>query len=336
VSANLAVVAVGTETSGSIVCPAGVNGIVGIKPTLGLVSRSGLIPIAHSQDTAGPMARTVADAAILLTAIAGPDPDDPITADAPAAADYAAGLDGASLAGKRIGVWRSYSGAGEHLAVAGILDAGVEVMRQRGARIVDPVGIDAGRVREATLASFVVMRYEFKADLARYLERSAAPIRTLAEVIAFNAANVDRVMPYFGQDLMVAAEASGPLTEPEYLDALEASKRISRQLLRTAIDEHALDAIVAPTNQPAWVIDLENGDDIGIGSASLAAMSGFPSVTVPAGFVDGLPIGLSFIGDEWEDAALIGIAHAFEQATKLRRPPMPESVTEPRPGAASD
>ncbi|HUF73280.1 MAG TPA: amidase [Gammaproteobacteria bacterium] len=335
VSANLAVVAVGTETSGSIVCPAGVNGIVGIKPTLGLVSRSGIIPIAHSQDTAGPMARTVEDAAILLTAMAGPDPDDPITADAPPVADYAADLGRATLAGKRIGVWRTYLGSEEEVEVRAILDSGIEAMRQRGALIVDPAGIDAARLREATLASYVVMNYEFKADLELYLDRSEAPIETLADVIAFNTANADRVMPYFGQDLMEAAQARGPLSDPEYLDALELSKRVSRVLLRTAIDEHGLDAIVAPTNGPAWITDLENGDDFNLSSASLAATAGFPSITVPGGFVDGLPIGLSFIGDEWEDKALIEIAHAFEQATLARRPPTPEAVAQPTE-AASD
>jgi len=335
VSANFTVVAVGTETSGSIVCPASVNGIVGIKPTLGLVSRSGIIPIARSQDTAGPMARTVKDAAILLTAMAGPDPDDPITVGAPPAADYAADLGRATLAGKRIGVWRTYLGAEEEIEVRALLDASIEVMRQRGALIVDPAGIDAARLLEATLASYVVMAYEFKTDIELYLDRSEAPIETLADVIAFNTANADRVMPYFGQDLMEAAQARGPLTDPEYLYALELSKRVSRELLRTAIDEHGLDAIVAPTNGPAWITDLENGDDFNLSSASLAATAGFPSITVPGGFVDGLPIGLSFIGDEWEDKALIEIAHAFEQATLARRPPAPEAVAQSTE-AASD
>jgi amidase len=322
VAANFTVVAIGTETDGSIVCPAGMNGIVGIKPTLGRVSRSGIIPIAHSQDTAGPMARTVEDAAIVLMAIAGPDPEDPITADAPPIGDLTAGLGGATLAGKRIGVWRTYSGADDE-AVRDVLESSVDAMRRGGAVIVDPAGIDRAGVTAAQRASLTVMEYEFKTDLNRYLERSGAPVRSLADVIAFNTRNAARVMPYFGQELMEASEARGPLTEPEYLEALESSKRITRETLRAAFDGLGLDALVAPTNGPAPAIDLASGDGggIAIGSSSLAAISGFPSITVPAGFVEGLPVGISFIGDEWSEKDLIEIAYAFERSTHARTPP---------------
>jgi amidase len=321
VSANLTVIAIGTETSGSIVCPAGTNGIVGIKPTLGRVSRRGIVPIAHSQDTAGPMARTVRDAAILLTAMAGTDAGDPITVEAPAPGDYTADLDAATLAGKRIGVWRTYTGARDPDGARAILDESVELMRARGAEIVDPVGIDPARLAAASGASLIVLEYEFKNDLGRYLERSGAEVRSLADVIAFNEAHAERVMPFFGQELMEQAEATGTLSDDEYLEALATSKGIARELMRTALDTEALDALVAPTNGAAWVTDLARGDSFHIGSASLAAISGFPSISVPAGFIEGLPVGISFIGEEWGEKELIAIAYAFEQASQARTPP---------------
>ncbi len=319
VAANLATVAVGTETDGSIVCPSGANGIVGIKPTLGLVSRSGIIPIAHSQDTAGPMARTVTDAALLLSAMTGRDRDDAATLNAPAAAiDYAAGLHRGALNGKRIGVIRSHSGADENPRVTAILEAGLETMRAQGAEIVDDISIDMSGVGGA---EYEVLLYEFKADLEQYLAESGAPVRTLAEIIAWNEAHADAVMPWFGQDVFIEAEQKGGLDEPAYLDALAASGEVLRERLDATFGEHQLDALIGITNAPAWLTDPVNGDHFLISSSSYAAVSGYPAVTVPAGFVAGLPVGLSFIGRAYDDERLIGIAYAFEQATSARRPP---------------
>jgi amidase len=318
VAANLTVVAIGTETDGSIVCPSGINGIVGIKPTLGLVSRTGIIPIAHSQDTAGPMARSVRDAAILLTAMTGVDADDPATADAESHHDYAANLAADGLEGKRIGVIRSYYGAGSNPQVEAILAASVETMRDLGAEVVDAIEIDIEGLYEA---EDEVLLYEFKAGLDAYLKASGAPIQSLADAIAWNDAHADEVMPIFGQEIFLEAAEKGPLNEAAYLEALESSKRIARNGLDSVIGEHELDALVAPTNGPAWMIDHVNGDSYHIGSSSLAAVSGHPSISVPAGFVSGLPIGLSFIGKPWNEKQLIEIAFAFEQATEARRSP---------------
>lgn len=321
VAAGLATVAVGTETDGSIICPSGINGIVGIKPTLGLISRSGIIPIAHSQDTAGPMAKNVRDAAMLLTAMSGVDADDPAAAAAPAAEiDYAAGLAADALAGKRIGVIRSYHGAGSNPDVEAIMTSSIETIRRSNAIIIDDIEIDMDGV---SAAEFEVLLYEFKAGLAAYFERTAAPVSTLSEVIAFNDANSDAVMPYFGQDILLLADSKGGLDEPEYLEALETSKRITQTGLSSVMDEHRLDALVAISNGPAWMTDLVNGDSFHIGSSSYAAISGFPNITVPAGFVSGLPIGLSFIGRPFSERELIAIAYAFEQATQARRAPQP-------------
>ena len=320
VAANLTTVAVGTETDGSVVCPASVNGIVGIKPTLGLVSRSGIIPIAHSQDTAGPMGRTVKDAAILLDAMVGRDENDPLVNDYPDnVPNFAAGLTADALQGQKIGVIRNYPGVGNDARVDAILDESVEQIRALGAEIVDSIEIDTDGMRPA---EFEVMLYEYKTDLNAYLENSGAPINSLAGVIEFNRANADRAMPIFQQELMEMAEEKGPLTDSEYLEALETSKRISRQGIDMAMEEHGLDALIAPTDGPSWLIDHINGDLFpGIGSSSYAAISGYASVTVPAGFVSGLPIGLSFIGGAFSDADLIKFAYAFEQGTKVRRPP---------------
>ncbi len=318
VAANLTVVAVGTETDGSVVCPSGINGIVGIKPTLGLVSRSGIIPIAHSQDTAGPMARSVRDAAILLTVMTGVDADDPATSDAEIHHDYSANLTDDGLRGKRIGVLRSFYGAGSNPNVDAIYEASIAALKEQGAEIVDGIEIDTHGMSEAESE---VLRYEFKADLKRYFVGSSAPMESLADVIAFNAANADTVMPVFGQERFLAAEEKGPLTEQAYLDALADSKRIARDGIDGAFDEHGLDAIIAITNGPAWMIDHANGDAFHIGSSSLAAVSGYPNITVPAGFASDLPIGLSFMGKPWTEKQLIEIAYAFEQATGARRPP---------------
>ena len=318
VAANLTVVAIGTETDGSVICPAGINGIVGIKPTLGLVSRSGIIPIAHSQDTAGPMARSVRDAAILLSAMTGTDPDDAATANAQVHRDYAAHLTADGLHGKRIGVIRSYYGAGSNPHVDAILESSIATMQELGAIIVDDLQFDA---KEMYDAEYEVLLYEFRADLNAYLEKSAAPIQSLADLIEFNTANSDTVMPDFGQDIFIDAETKGPLTDAAYIEALETSKRIAQSGINDLIDEHQLDALIAPSNGPAWMIDPVNGDSFGIGSSSLAAVSGYPSITVPAGYVAGLPIGLSFIGKAWNEKQLIEIAYAFEETTKARHAP---------------
>ena len=318
VAANLSVVAVGTETDGSVVCPSGINGIVGIKPTLGLVSRSGIIPIAHSQDTAGPMARSVRDAAILLTAMTGVDSADPATADAEIHHDYAANLTADGLNGKRIGVIRSYYGAGSNPHVEELFEAAIAAMREQGAEIVDDIEVETEGMYSAERD---VLLYEFKADLRTYLESTGAPLQSLAEAIEFNEAHAADVMPIFGQERFLAAEAKGPLTDEAYLEALETSKRVSREGLDGVLAEHDLDALIAPTNGPAWKIDHVNGDSFHIGSSSLAAVSGYPNITVPAGFVAGLPIGISFIGEPWNEKQLIEIAYAFEQATGARRAP---------------
>ena len=319
VAANLTVLAVGTETDGSIVCPSGINGIVGIKPTLGLVSRDGIIPIAASQDTAGPMARTVRDAAILLTAMAARDPGDPAAAGRDRTVpDYAVDLDVELLRGRRIGVLRSYYGAGEDERIETILSDAIAHLRAGGAEIVDPIEIDTEGLGDA---EYEVLLYEFKDGLDAYLEKSGAPYGSLQAIIDFNAANAEAVMPFFGQDILEQAQGKGPLTDPAYREALAKSRQIARGGLGEALGTHRLDAIVAPTNGPAWMTDHVLSDHFSIGSSSLAAVSGYANVTVPAGFVSGLPIGISFIGGPFSERRLIEIAYAFEQASHARRPP---------------
>jgi amidase len=321
VAANFAVVGVGTETDGSIVCPSGANGLVGIKPTVGLVSRSGIIPISHTQDTAGPMARTVADAAILLGALAGVDPRDSATlaSRGKALEDYTRALDAGALRGARIGVARRYfTGYSTH--TDRIFDAAVEAMRRAGAVIVDSVVIP--HAREYGQAEGTVLDYDFKHDLNAYLAaHPAAKVRTLADVIEFNRTHADREMPWFGQETFLEAQESGPLTDTAYVHAVERARRLSRLGIDSTMTAHRLDAIVAPTGGPAWPIDLVNGDAFGGGSSSMAAVSGYPSITVPAGFAHGLPVGISFFARAWEEPKLIGLAYAFEQATRVRRPP---------------
>ncbi|MDH3532377.1 MAG: amidase [Gammaproteobacteria bacterium] len=319
VAANLTTVAVGTETDGSVICPSGINGIVGIKPTLGLISRSGIIPIAHSQDTAGPMARSVRDAAILLAAMTGTDANDPASAELESpTVSYTANLAADGLAGKRIGVIRSYHGAGSHPGVEAILTSSIAALENGGAIIVDEIEIETSGMSDA---EYEVLLYEFKADLNAYLEKSRAPIASLADIIEYNEANAATVMPIFGQEIMLLAEQKGPLTEEPYLAALADSKRIAQRGLDEALNAHELDALLAPTNGPAWLTDHINGDSFHIGSSSYAAVSGYPNITVPAGFVAGLPVGLSFMGAPNSDKTLIEIAYAFEQATAARRPP---------------
>jgi amidase len=318
VSANLTAVAVGTETDGSVVCPSGVNGIVGIKPTIGLVSRSGIIPIAHSQDTAGPMARSVRDAAILLAAMTGADPEDPDSVAAePAKPDYTATLTADALQGKRIGVIRNYYGS-DKPKVKKVFDTAIEALRAAGAEIVDGIEFE---FEDAWTAESEVLAYEFKTDLKKYFERSVAPYSTLAEIIEFNENNADAVMPHFGQERMLNAEEKGPLTDEAYLEALATAKKVSQESIDGALAEHKLDALIAPTNGPSWMTDHANGDSFHVSSSSYAAISGYPSITVPAGAIAGLPIGMSFIGTAFKEQELIEMAYAFEQATHARLPP---------------
>ncbi|MEE4218908.1 MAG: amidase [Xanthomonadales bacterium] len=320
VAASLTSVAVGTETNGSIVFPSSVNGVVGIKPTLGLVSRSGIIPIAHSQDTAGPIGRTVTDAAILLDAMIGADPADPLFETYPdTAPNFSKNLSRQDLRGVRIGVYRGHYGAGKDARVEKIVEDSIATLRSLGAEIVDPVEIDTEGMGRA---SGVVLAYEFKAGLNSYLENSGTAIDSLAGIIEFNQANAETVMPFFGQERMLAAQAKGPLTDPEYVEALAASKQIARNGIDGALQSHQLDALIAPTRAAAWLTDHINGDQgMGVSSSSLAAVSGYASITVPAGDISGLPVGISFIGAEFSDARLIQLAYAFEQAGHVRFPP---------------
>jgi amidase len=321
-AANLVAVAIGTETDGSIVCPSSVNGIVGIKPTLGLVSRTRIIPIAHSQDTAGPMARTVADAAILLGAIAGIDAEDSATSASRgnAQADYTQFLDKVGLKGARIGVARKFFGSNRD--VIKLMESALDAMKSEGAEIIDPADIETAEKFGNT--EFEVLLYELKTDLNAYLAAlgSRAPVHTLKEIIEFNEKNRETEMPYFGQDVFIQAEAKGPLTEKAYLDALEKNHRLSRaEGIDAVMDKFRLDAIVAPAGGPAWTTDLVNGDHDTGGSSSPAAVAGYPNICVPGGFVFGLPIGISFFGRAYSEPKLIKLAYAFEQATKLRQAP---------------
>jgi amidase len=320
VGANLCTVAVGTETDGSVVCPASANGLVGIKPTLGLVSRSGVIPIAHSQDTPGPMARTVRDAAILLGALAGVDPRDSVTAEASGkiAADYTRFLDPSGLKGARIGVARKYFGFSD--AVDSLMNDLLDEMKRAGAVIVDPADLDShGKFDDTEL---LVLLYELKTDLNAYLAARPGAPKTLKDLIDFNDHNKDKEMPYFGQDLFIKAQGKGPLTEKEYATALEANRRLSRKEgIDALMDKFHVDAIMAPTGSPAWITDWVDGDHAGGGSSNAAAVAGYPDITVPAGFIFGLPVGASFFGRAWSEPVLLKIAYGFEQLTKARRPP---------------
>jgi amidase len=329
IAASLAAGALGTETDGSIISPSSANGLVGMKPTLGLVSRSGIIPIAPSQDTAGPMARTVADAAALLSAISGTDPRDDITADAsPRSVDFTKHLDRNALKGARIGVVRShFKQPRNDLAVAQVEKA-LDAMREQGAILVEvPELPNAGKYGATELEVLLV---ELKAGVPRYLEQYAphAPVKTLADVIAFNEANKAKELRYFGQEHFVAAQAKGGLDNAEYLAALQNNRRLSREEgIDKALKEHNVEALVAPSGAPAWLTDFVRGDFSGGGFSQAPAVAGYPHITVPAGFVHGLPVGISFVGTAWSDARLIALAYAFEQATKHRRAPkFPKTV----------
>jgi amidase len=323
VSANLGAVAVGTETDGSIVCPASANGLVGIKPTLGLVSRSGIIPISASQDTAGPLARTVADAAVLLGALTGVDPRDSATAasSSQASTDYTQFLKPDGLKGTRIGVPRKLF-FGYHTATDALIEEAIREMARQGAIIVDPC--DLPHAGEYDADEYEVLLYEFKAGLNAYLAQLGpqAPVHTLAEVIAYNEKEKARVLPFFGQETMIQAEAKGPLTEKAYKKALAKCRKLSRASGLDAIfAKHQLDALAAPTGHPAWPTDLVNGDHFLGASSTPAAVSGYPSISVPAGYLFGLPVGLSLIGKPWAEGTLIKMAYAYEQATKHRKSP---------------
>jgi amidase len=320
-SANLCTVAVGSETDGSIVCPSSANGIVGIKPTLGLISRAGIIPIAHSQDTAGPMARTVRDAAILLGALAGSDPRDKFTIEANAKMqkDYTQFLDASGLKGARLGIARKYFGFSD--AVDAFMNHLIDEMKAAGAVIVDPADLEThGKFDETEL---LVLMYELKADLNAYLAtRPHAQVKSLADVIAFNEKNHDKEMPYFAQDLFVKAQEKGPLTDKEYIAALAANHELAREKgIDAVMNKFHLDALVGPTGGPAWITDLANGDHAVGGSSNAAAVAGYPNINVPAGFVFGLPVGISFFGRAWSEPTLLKIAYGFEQLVNARKPP---------------
>lgn len=321
-SASLCAAAIGTETNGSIVCPANANGVVGIKPTVGLVSRSRIIPISHTQDTAGPMARTVQDAALVLGCLTGTDPADPATAASAGNAhtDYAPFLDPDGLSGARIGVATQY--AEGHEAVEALLADALDVMRGAGATIIEIPQVQAWR--QMGRHSSELMRYEFKADLNAYLAGLGpdAPAKTLEEIIAFNEANPDREMPWFQQEIMIQCQERGPLTDPAYLEALAEARRLSREEGTDAVmAEHDLDAIVAPTGSPAWTTDVINGDRYHMGSSSPAAISGYPNISVPMGSFMGLPVNISIWGGAWSEPQLLRIAFAYEQLTGHRRAP---------------
>jgi amidase len=314
--------AIGTETNGSIISPASLCGVVGVKPTVGLVSRAGIVPIAHSQDTAGPMTRTVADAAAVLTAIAGADTLDEMTAVAEGhvARDYTTFLDADGLRGARIGVIRERY-TGNSVGADALFEAALRVLRERGAEIVDPTNVAS--LSQLT-GSGDLLSWEFKTDIERYLAEWApgAAVRTLEDLIAFNRREAAREMPFFGQEIFEQAARRGPLTSPEYLQLKERVQRLTRaEGIDAVMDQHRLDALIAPSAAPARPIDLVNGDSGSGGTSGLAAIAGYPSITVPMGYVRGLPVGLSFIGRAWSEGVILRLAFTYEQATRLRRMP---------------
>ncbi|MDI3258967.1 MAG: amidase [Sinobacteraceae bacterium] len=326
VAAGLATVALGTETDGSIICPASFNGLVGIKPTLGLVSRSGIVPISHDQDTAGPMARSVADAAAVLGVIAGSDPRDPATAEADAhATDYTRFLDPDGLKGRRIGVVRQLAGAEPN--ADRVLEQAIALMKAQGAVIVDPVTLP--HLAELGGPEMTVLLYDFKHDLAAYLAtRPNLQVKSLADLIAFDRNHADEEMPWFGQELFEQAQRKGPLTDAAYREALAKAKRLAGpEGIDAALAKDHLDALLAPSWGPAFVTDLVLGDhvvsgDPTVGGASQpAAVAGYPSITVPAGFAHGLPVGIVLFGTAWSEPKLIAMAYGFEQHAHAWRPP---------------
>jgi amidase len=322
IAANLAAASLGTETDGSIVCPSSQNALVGIKTTLGLTSRSGVVPLAHSQDVTGPMARTVADAATVLGPMTGVDPRDPATADSRGHSyrDYRRFLDPDGLRGARVGVWREgvFGISPEADAVA---EAAIGELSRLGATVVDPA--DIPNVADVFDPEFTVLLHEFKADIAAYLsELRNTSMRTLADLIAFNQANADRELRWFGQEIFLLAEATSGLDDPAYLEALATSKRLSQEGIDQTMDRFELDAIVSLTGSPPWTTDLVNGDHFLTASSTPAAVAGYPNLTVPAGYAFGeLPVGINFIGRRWAEPTLIKLAYGFEQGTKARHAP---------------
>jgi amidase len=320
IAASLATLAVGTETDGSIVSPASTCGLVGIKPTLGLVSRSGIIPIAASQDTAGPMTRTVTDAALMLAAMAGVDADDPKTKEgAGKAVDYAAALVKDGLKGMRLGVARNFFGSGD--GVDAVIEKELAVLRAQGAILVD---VKVPNIEKYGDSETEVLLYEFKPGLEAYLAGYAphAPIKNMSDLVAFNLKHSDKEMAYFAQEHLVKSQAKASLEHKEYIDALANNHRYSRdEGIDQVMKEHKLDALVAPTGGPAWLTDFVNGDHYGGSFSTPAAVAGYPHITVPAGYTNGLPVGLSFVGGAYSEAALIRMAYAYEQATLHRRAP---------------
>jgi amidase len=322
ISANLAAIGIGTETDGSIVCPSSANGLAGIKPTIGLVSRHGIIPISHSQDTAGPMCRTVRDAAILLGALTGVDADDRATSASEGKSfnDYTQFLKADGLSGARIGVLRKTFGFNPSVDI--LMEDALRVMKKQGATVIDPVEIAThGKFGESEFLGFM---YELKTDLNAYLAwlGPSAPVKTLKEIIDFNERNTRKEMPLFAQENFYKAEEKGPLTTKEYVEAMAKNRKLSRtDGIDKTMDDHKLDAIVAPTGGPAWLTDIVNGDSFGGGSSEFAAVAGYPNVNVTAGYVHGLPAGISFFGRAWSEPVLIRLAYAYEQVTKHRKAP---------------
>jgi len=306
VSANLCAIGIGTETDGSIVCPSGINGIVGIKPTLGLWNGDGIIPISHSQDTAGPMARTVSDAAILLGLLGEKNQD------------YSQFLDAGGLKNARIGLASDFFGF--HSGVDKLMADAVQKMKDSGAIIIENLKLE--NRKEWGDLEWKVLLYEFKADLNAYLKtRSGLQVNSLADLIEFNKKNADTELKWFGQEIFEEAEKTKGLEDPEYIQALSKVKELSQKGIEKLMNEHQLDALIAPTNGPAWTIDWVNGDHFGGGSSEPAAISGYPNITVPAGYVAGLPVGISFFGRAWSEPTLIKLAYAYEQVTKHRKAP---------------
>jgi amidase len=321
-AADLATVAIGTETDGSIVCPSGQNGDVGIKPTLGLASRSGIVPISAEQDTAGPIARNVTDAATVLGALTGVDFDDPATLHqgSHVYADYTRFLRPNALQGARIGIWRA-GNFGVSPETDKVMKAAIARLRSLGATIVDPadIPIDPAYGPEGT-----ALNYEFKHDIAAYLQANTAARypKTLRDLIDFDRAHAKTEMKWFGQDVFLAAQATGPLSDPAYVKARHDATAIARHAIDSTMAKYDLDAVIAPTNSPAWTTDLVNGDHFSIGSSSPSAISGYPSITVPAGYIDHLPVGMSFIAGKWSEPQLLALSYAWEHATNIRQRPL--------------
>ncbi|MBY0573655.1 MAG: amidase [Undibacterium sp.] len=321
VAARMIPAAIGTETDGSIVCPAAMNGLVGLKPTLGLVSRSGIVPLSHSQDTAGPMTLTVTDAALIMNAIAGSDIHDPATkeADQRRSKDYRAGLNKEALKGLRIGV-ASQLVKGYDQATLALFNASIAILKAQGAVIIN--GVTIPHLKQIEKDEFPVLLYEFKADLNHYLASTPSTVksRNMAEVIRFNTEHAKQVMPYFGQEIMQLAQAKGPLTETTYIKALARAKKLAGpEGIDVALKTHRLDALIAPTTGVAWKINYKKGDHITGSASSPAAIAGYPHLTVPMGLINGLPVGLSFFAGAWQDDVLLNMGYAFEQA----RPALP-------------